>query len=105
MLSRKRLLLLFRGLALGLFAIAPVVLLLELLDAAGRVDELHLAGEERVARRTDFDGDVLLGAARDELVAATARDGRLNVFGVDAGLHGNLRWTKRPFIIERRSGA
>src|SRR5438270_5247759 len=44
-----------------LLAVGPVVLALELLDAAGRVHELHLAGEEGVTRRADFDGDVLLG--------------------------------------------
>src|SRR4051794_12118569 len=63
------------GGGVGLLAVAPVVLLLELLDAAGGVDELHLAGEERVARRADFDGNVLAGAARGELVAAAAGDG------------------------------
>src|SRR5262249_3264904 len=95
----------FRGGLALLLAVGPVVLLLEFLDAAGRVDELHLAGEERVTRRADFDGDVLLGASCDELVAATARDGRLDVFGVNAGLHEFLRWLKRYFIVERRSGA
>jgi len=52
------------------FRLSPVCTsLLELLDAAGRVDVLHLAGEERMARRADFDGDVLLRAASRELVA------------------------------------
>src|SRR5262245_40339278 len=45
-------------LALAL-ALVPVVLLLELLDAAGGIDELHLAREERVAGGADFDRDVL----------------------------------------------
>src|SRR4051812_24870968 len=57
---------------LGLFAATPVVFLLEFLDAAGRIDELHLAGKKRMARRADFDGNVLFGAARREAVAATA---------------------------------
>src|SRR5437764_1864868 len=72
-----------------LLALVPVVLLLELLDAAGGVHELHLTGEERVARRADFDGDVLLGAARGELVAAPAGDGRFHVLGVNAFFHGS----------------
>jgi len=39
-----------RGLGLaGLLAVGPVVLALELLDAARGVDVLHLAGEERMA--------------------------------------------------------
>src|SRR5207245_2166394 len=74
----------------GLLALVPVVLLLELLNAAGGINELHLAGEEGVAGRADFDGDVLLGAARLELVAAAAGDGRVFVFGVNAGLHGTI---------------
>src|SRR4051812_3615895 len=64
---------LLRG-GLGFLALVPVVLLLELLDAAGGVDVLHLAGEERVTGRADFDGDVLASAASHELVAAAARD-------------------------------
>src|SRR5436309_14146381 len=58
-----------RGVAgvLGL-ALVPVVLALELLDPAGGVHELHLAGEEGVAGRADLDRDVLARAAGDELV-------------------------------------
>src|SRR5579872_3674822 len=70
-------------------ALVPVVLALELLDPAGGVHVLHLAGEERVAGRADFDGDVLLRAARDELVAAAAGHGRLDVLGMNPGFHGN----------------
>src|SRR5262249_30874624 len=70
-----------------LLALVPVVLALELLDAARGVDVLHLAGEERVTRGADFDGDVLARAARNELVAATAGDGRFLVFRVNAGFH------------------
>src|SRR5215470_9310375 len=78
------------GLA-ALLAAGPVVLLLELLDAAGRIDKLHLAGEERMAGRADFDGDVLLGAARRELVAATTGDRGGFVLGVNVFLHRWLR--------------
>src|SRR5262249_24068198 len=73
---------LFGGLGrllLDLLAVAPVVPALELLDPAGGVHVLHLAGEERVAGRADLDGDVLSRAAGDELVAATAGHGRLFV--------------------------
>ena len=45
----------------------------EALDAAGGVDQLLLAGEERVAGGADFDDDVaLVGGARLEVVAAGA---------------------------------
>src|SRR5688572_10995166 len=74
------------GLA-GLLAVGPVVLLLELLDAAGGVQELHLAGEERMARRADFDVDGLARAARGKLVATTAGDGCVGVDGMDGLFH------------------
>ena len=77
----------------GFLALVPVVLLLEFLDAAGRIDVLHLASEERMTRRADFGVDVFLSAARDELVAATAGDGSFFVFGMDVFLHGNTRLT------------
>src|SRR5262249_53270791 len=73
----------------GLLAVGPVVLALELLDAAGGIDVLHLAGEERVAGRADFDGDILLGAAGDELVATAAGYGALGVLGMNPGFHGS----------------
>src|SRR6185437_9127953 len=47
----------------------------EAFDTAGGVDQLLLAGEERVAGIADFDDDVaLVGGARYELVAAGALD-------------------------------
>src|SRR5438876_10006481 len=70
-----------------LFALVPVVFTLELLDAAGGVHVLHLAREERMTGRADFDGDVLLGAARNELIAATAGHGGFFVFGVNTLFH------------------
>src|SRR5262249_34147747 len=72
-----------------LLALVPVVLLLELLDAARRVDVLHLPGEERVARRADFHRDVLARAAGHELVAAAARDCRLDVLRMNPRFHDN----------------
>src|SRR5215510_5737844 len=79
---------LFSGLLLAALATSgPVVFPLELLDAAGGIDVLHLAGEERMARRADFDRDVFLGAARGELVTAAARDGRFFVLRMDFVLH------------------
>src|SRR5262249_29275177 len=73
----------------SLLAAAPVVLLGEALHPAGGVDELHLACEEGMAGRADFDRDVLLGAARGELVAATAGHGGLDILGVNAFFHGS----------------
>jgi hypothetical protein len=82
-----------------LFALVPVVFALELLDAAGGVHVLHLAGEERMASRADFDGDVLPSAARDELIAATASHGGFFVFGMNAFFHNKLlRRLYRPSL-------
>src|SRR4051812_20017849 len=58
-------------------AVGAAELLAEPLDAAGGVDELLLAGEERVAGRADVDVQFRLGAAGDERVAA----GAMNVTG------------------------
>jgi hypothetical protein len=38
--------------------------LVELIDAAGRIDELLLPGEQRVARRTDSTLDILERSSR-----------------------------------------
>src|SRR5436190_23645852 len=83
--------LLGRGLAFALLALVPVVLLLELLHSSGGVDELHLPGEERMAGRADFDGDVLPRAAGGELVATATGDRGLLVLGMNAFLHDSLQ--------------
>jgi hypothetical protein len=44
-------------------------------------------GVERVAVRADLDVQLGLGRARGELVAAGAANVRLDVFGMDLGLH------------------
>ena len=63
------------------------VLLVELINAAAGVNELLLAGVEGVALGADFNGDVLLGAAGFDDLAASAADGGLFVVGMDSGLH------------------
>src|SRR4051794_2481954 len=59
----------------------------ESLDASAGVDELLLAGVERMAGRTDLDVELGLGRARVELVPARAPDVREDVVGMDSGLH------------------
>ena len=68
-------------------------LVLELLDPAGRIDELQLARIEGMADVADIDLQFLARAARGELVAATAADLRLVIFGMDTVFHflGRLR--------------
>src|ERR1700751_1634460 len=83
-----RLLLLCRGGGGGFIG----VLLLEAFDAAGRVNQLLLAGKERVALRADFDADQLAFAGRAGLKSASAgavdRDGM--IIGVNSFFHERL---------------
>src|SRR6185503_4498884 len=73
----------------GVLGLLHPVLPAEALDATGRVDQLLLAGEERVAVRTDFDVQRLLhGGARLDHVPADADDPRVEIGGVNALLHG-----------------
>ena len=66
----------FSGASGGGFAgVGGCYLAAEALDAAGGVDQLLLAGEERVAGRADFDDQVaLVRGAGVELIAAGALD-------------------------------
>src|SRR3954451_8222444 len=59
----------------------------ETLDAAAGVDQLLTAGVERVAVRADFDVDLRLRRTSGELVAAGTAHVRLDVLGMDVGLH------------------
>ncbi len=59
-----------------LAVIGPRVAPAEALHAAGRIDDLLLAREERVAARADFDVDLRLGRPRLDHVAAQAGDRR-----------------------------
>ena len=60
------------------------IFLTELVDAAGRIDNLLLAGIERVAVRAHFDLQIVSeGRAGLERIAARAIDRDLFVFGMD----------------------
>src|SRR5262249_3510188 len=78
---------LLRGRGLGLSLLRGVALL-EPPDAAGRVDQLLLPREERVAGRAYLDSQVLLRRTGREGVPARAMDHDLDVFGMNALLHG-----------------
>ena len=74
------------GCAFGgwLFAIA----LVEAIDASCGIDQLLLAGKERVASGTNFDVQVtFFGGASLERLAARAGDGDINVFWVNSWFH------------------
>jgi len=64
------------------------VALVEAIDASCGIDQLLLAGKERVASRTNFDVQVtFLGGASLERLAARAGDGDINVFWVNSWFH------------------
>src|ERR671931_1594370 len=82
------------GLATALSAAGAAGLLeppLEALDAAAGVEQLLLAGVERVAVRADLDVQLGLRRTRLERVPAGARDGRVDVLGMDPRLHRAAR--------------
>ena len=61
--------------------------LVETINTSTGVDQLLLAGVERVALRADLNTDLLLGRTGCENVAASAADRRLFVVGMDAFSH------------------
>ena len=64
------------------------VLPVEFINAAAGVDQLLLAGVERVALGANFNGDVLLGGAGLDHIAAGAADRGGFIIGMDSCLHG-----------------
>ena len=75
----------------GCTALLPQLLktvtLLETIDTAAGVNQLLLAGVERVALGADFNAQLLLGGTGDESVTADAGDGNLLILRMDAFLH------------------
>ena len=67
--------------------VRPAKLLAEAFHAAGRIDELLLAGEEWVATRANIDVDLGHRAAGGEGVSAGTVDGTGMIAGVDFGFH------------------
>src|SRR4051812_42134319 len=65
--------------------------LLEALEPSARVDELLLAGVERMTGRADLDVQLGLRGTRRERVPAAAVHGGEDVVGVNLGLHGRAR--------------
>ena len=67
------------------------ITLAEFLDAASGVDNLLLAGIERMAGRANFDVQLIFAqrGAGYESVATRAGDSDFFVIGMNAGFHGN----------------
>ena len=64
------------------------IALVEAIDASCGIDQLLLAGKERVASRTNFNVQVtFLSGASLERLAARAGDGNINVFWVNSWFH------------------
>ena len=61
--------------------------LVEAINTSTGVNQLLLAGIERVALGADFNLDVLLGGASRKDIAASTTNGRLFVIGMDTFLH------------------
>ena len=76
-----------RGRPVALRLLFHVEALLETIYTSAGIDELLLAGIERVALGANFNGDVLAGGAGLDDVAAGAPDSGLIILGVDAFLH------------------
>src|SRR5690349_12916184 len=73
------------------------VALVEAIDSSCGIDQLLLAGKERVASRTNFDVQVtFLGRASLEGLAARAGDGDINVFWVNSWFHLITLYRRRP---------
>ena len=75
------------GFADLVFTLALSVAALEALDTSGGVDDLLLAGKERMAGVAELDTERFAGAADLETVAAGAGDGSVMVFWMDSCFH------------------
>jgi len=78
----------------GLSRVGLGVLAAETLDAAGRIHQTLFAGEERMAYRADFHGNVaLVGRTGLKNASASALDAHFGVVGVNLFLGHRSRQT------------
>ena len=71
----------------GLSILLDAESLVETINTSTSVNQLLLAGIERVALGADFNLDVLLSGTGSKHVATSAADCRLTVLGMDAFFH------------------
>ena len=71
----------------GLELLLQAESLVETINTSTGVNQLLLAGVERVALRADFNSDVLLGGASGKSVATSTANRSLFVVGMDAFSH------------------
>ena len=70
-----------------IFVLLQVESLIEPINTSTGVNQLLLAGIERVALGADFNADLLLGGTGRKDVATGAANGSLFVLGMDTFLH------------------
>jgi hypothetical protein len=88
----------FAAFALG--SVALGVLAAETLDAAGGVNQLLLAGEERMTGGANFHVDVaLVGGTGEKRIAAGAMDAHFLVSGMDGCFHKTPKQLTRMLIL------
>ena len=76
--------------ALSISKLLKTVLSVELINTAAGVDQLLLAGVERVALGADLDADAGTGGTSLDGGAAGALDDSGLIVGMDSGLHNNI---------------
>src|SRR4029453_1143538 len=86
-------------------AVLDAVLTVEALDPTGRVDQLLLAGEERMAGRADLDVDGRDRRGGLDGIAAGTDDARLLVPRMDAFLHGRSVYNTGFGEVQRSAGS
>ena len=70
-----------------LYSLLQTELLVETVNTSTSINQLLLAGIERVALGADLNTNVLLGRTSGKDIAARAADGGLFVLGMDTFLH------------------
>jgi hypothetical protein len=84
---------------MGLRVRALLIPLLEALDAAGRVHQLLLSGEERMALAADLETQLFLRRSSGKRLAARAVDEDFVVFRVQILLHLDRLFPKLKTVI------
>src|SRR5215467_14162226 len=87
-----------KSVCLGLSSL-PVVLSLESLDTAGRIDQFLLAGKERMAFRADFKMDFRFRRAGLKGFAAGAFHDRIDVVRMDICFHQASNWLRNSLMF------
>ena len=80
---------------LSTILVCETVFLVETIHTSTRVNQLLLAGIERVTLGADFDANILLGGTGLDHFAAGTTNGGVLIIGMDASLHAVHLFHKR----------